>query len=87
MERVVLYLLARVLFVDVEVGSMFIACVLFVDVDVGEVECPEGHDHTDWITLDLTVNYSVDQLFKLLFSDNDFMRAFLAETGSTGKLQ
>ncbi|KAF6027435.1 GRAMD1B [Bugula neritina] len=51
--------------------------------DEGEVDCPDGHEHPDWTTMDLVVNFTVEQIFDLLFTDTSFFRSFLDSQGTT----
>jgi len=53
--------------------------------DEGEVDCPDGHEHPDWTTMDLVVNFTVEQIFDLLFTDTSFFRSFLDSQGTTGQ--
>ncbi|XP_067928922.1 protein Aster-A-like isoform X2 [Watersipora subatra] len=53
------------------------------DGDGEAVQCPSAHEHSDWVTLDLEVNFSVNQLFDLLFTDTPFFAAFLDSQGTT----
>lgn len=59
-------------------------CLYFLDGEVEQAECPDGHEHNDWVNLDLVVNFSVDQVFDMLFSDNPFFRTFLESINTSG---
>lgn len=50
------------------------------------MQCPSAHEHSDWVTLDLEVNFSVNQFFDLLFTDTPFFAGFLDSQGTTGML-
>ena len=60
----------------------FHTCVLDEEA---AAECPDGHEHNNWVNLDVVLNYSVDQIFNMLFTDTEFFRAFLESIGTTGK--
>jgi len=52
----------------------------------GEVFCPEtNHEHGGWRSMDVTLNFSVDQAFDMLFTDCPFFRNFLDSQRTTGK--
>lgn len=60
----------------------FHTCVLDEEA---AAECPDGHEHNNWVNLDVVLNYSVDQIFNMLFTDTEFFRTFLESIGTTGK--
>ena len=57
-------------------------CFIFI----GEEQC-SGHEHFPIVSLDEVFHMSCDQIYKLLFTESNFISRFNASRKTTGKME